>query len=212
MYIDHQEPGERVNYPDNEWLETQIHAACHGDNDAFTNIVQEYQTPVFNLCYRMLGAPDEAEEAAQESFWRAYQSLKKYDPHKSFATWLLSIAAHYCIDLLRKRRMTILSMDILPENEAADHNPGPEASFFESEEQKIIRGLLTHLNSEDRAAIIMRYWYEFSEDEISKALSLSVSAVKSRLHRARLELARLWQTNQKSAARMPRRQYESPAF
>lgn len=77
---------------------TWILQAKNGSDEAFTYIVETYQTPVYNLCYRMLGHVEAAEDAAQETFLRAYQHLHRYDIKRSFATWLLSITAHYCID------------------------------------------------------------------------------------------------------------------
>ena len=198
--------------PEIAWLNTQVLAARQGSDEAFELLVDKYQKPVYNLCYRMLGDPAEAEDAAQESFWRAYQSLKKYDPQRPFATWLLAISAHYCIDLIRKRRMVVLPMDILREEDAPDLTPGPETRFLQGEERVAIQNLLSNLNSQDRAAVIMRYWYEFSYEEIAEALSLSVSAVKSRLHRSRIELAELWQTKQINHTKAARSQYESPAL
>ena len=85
--------------------------AQKGDPEGFTNLVESYQTPVYNLCYRMLGNATEAEDAAQEAFLRAYTSIKRYDKDRPFATWLLSIAAHYCIDQIRKRRMSLISRE-----------------------------------------------------------------------------------------------------
>ena len=82
-----------------------ITKALDGDDSAFGQLVEKYQRPVFSLCYRMLGNSKAAEDAAQESFIRAYNHLKRYDPNRSFATWLLSIASHYCIDQMRKRRL-----------------------------------------------------------------------------------------------------------
>ena len=79
---------------DPQWIEK----ARNGDDEAFAMLVTTYQNPVYNLCYRMLGESNAAEDAAQETFWRAYQNLKHYDLDRSFITWLLSIAAHYCID------------------------------------------------------------------------------------------------------------------
>jgi RNA polymerase sigma-70 factor, ECF subfamily len=198
-----------VNQVETDW----ITKALHHDDEAFTHLVETYQTPVYNLCYRMLGDSGEAEDAAQESFWRAYQSIQRYDPQRSFITWLLSIAAHYCIDQIRKRRMNTLSLDMLPEGDIADsHIPTPESSYTRREEQERMRRMLQSLNAEDRAAIIMSYWYDFSDQEIGETLKLSVSAVKSRLFRARRELARLWQTEQPAAAIPQRRHHESPAF
>ncbi len=197
-----------MNSNESEWLRQ----ALQGDEEAFAHLVETYQAQVFNLCYRMLGDPAEAEDAAQECFWRAYQAMRKYDPGRSFATWLLSIAAHYCIDQIRKRRMVVLPMDILPEEEAPDSMPGPESHFNRREEQAQVHQLLDKLSSQDRAAIIMRYWYDLSDEEIAVALSLTVSALKSRLHRARKELALNWQNNQATGASSQRRYHEIPVF
>lgn len=191
-----------------EWLQQ----ALNGDEGAYANIVETYQRPVFNLCYRMLGDPIDAEDAAQETFWRAYQALNRYDPRRSFPTWLLSIAAHYCIDQQRKRRIPILSVDLLPEEDAPDPAPNPEKVVSELEETSQMRRLLSKLGPQDRAAIILRYWYEFSEEEIARTLNLTVSAVKSRLHRARKDLAQNWQENQARSALSERRKHESPAI
>ncbi len=191
-----------------EWIQQ----ALGGDDAAFSNLVETYQRPVYNLCYRMLGDAIDAEDAAQETFWRAYQNLKRYDQQRSFATWLLSIAAHYCIDQQRKRRIPILSVDLLPEEDAPDPAPNPEKVVGELEESFQMRQLLKDLSPQDRAAIILRYWYEFSEEEISRTLSLTVSAVKSRLHRARKALAASYQEQQVLNALPGRRNHESPAL
>ena len=190
--------------------------AQQGSDEAFTKLVETYQTPVFNLCYRMLGEPDLAEDAAQETFLRAFQHLHRYDQKRSFATWLLSIAAHYCIDRLRRRKFSMFSMDAEDEEgnsfEIPDpDSPNPEAESIKGQMQARIQSMLKDLDETDRAAIIMRYWYDYSEVEIAESLRLTVSAVKSRLHRARKELAGLWQEKEANAD-TERRIYESPAF
>lgn len=175
-------------YPDRgeaAWLER----ARRGDELAFAELVEAYQVPVYNLCYRMMGDAAEAEEAAQESFWRAYRGLNRYDPSRKFSTWLLSIASHYCIDLLRKRRMQLVSLDELqPWGEMSDPTPGPESSLAHAEQASELRALLNGLGGQDRAAVILRYWYSLSTEEIAATLGLTEKAVKSRLHRARREL------------------------
>ncbi len=195
---------------ESEWLQKAI----QGDQDAFANIVETYQRPVYNLCYRMLGEALEAEDAAQETFWRAYQNLRRYDPNRSFPTWLLSIAAHYCIDQQRKRRFNTLALDILPEEDVPDTAPSPEKVFGRLEEMGQLNRVLSKLGPQDRAAIILRYWYDFSEEEIARNLSLTVSAVKSRLFRARKELAQTWEVQavNGSAGQPERRKHESPAI
>ena len=195
---------------------TWVLQAQQGNQDAFTYLVETYQKPVYNLCYRMLGEPESAEDAAQETFLRVYQHLHRYDRKRPFATWMLSIAAHYCIDRLRKRKFAIFSIDQeddegpafeLPDPAA----PDPEAESVKREARDRLHGLLGSLDGTDRAAVIMRYWHDLSEAEIAEALHLTVSAVKSRLHRARRELAGLWQ-EEKPTPRTQRRPHESPAF
>jgi RNA polymerase sigma-70 factor (ECF subfamily) len=159
----------------------------------------------------MLGDAQEAEDASQETFWRAYQALRRYDQQRSFITWLLSIAAHYCIDQQRKRRFPILALDILPDEDAPDPAPDPEKVFNELEQRGQMQRLLSHLGPQDRAAIVLRYWYEFSEEEIARTLSLTVSAIKSRLFRARKEMALVWE-KQSSQSLPERRKNESPAL
>jgi RNA polymerase sigma-70 factor (ECF subfamily) len=141
----------------------------------------------------MLGNPEDAEDAAQETFWRAFQGISRYDPKRSFGTWLLSIAAHHCIDRLRKKRLPLLSLEsLLPEDDAPDPAPGPERQADRKQQQSDVQELLAALGREERAMIVMRYWYDMSYEEIGRSLSCSVSAVKSRLHRARQTLAQRW--------------------
>ena len=195
-----------MNANEMDWLTL----AQKGDDDAFASLVNQYQTPVYNLCYRMLGNPQEAEDAAQESFWRAYQAIRRYDRGRPFATWLLSIAAHYCIDQQRKRRLPTREIEDWMEEVVPDNFPSPESIAGQNQQNELLRQYLNKLNPQDRAALILRYWYEFSEEEISQTLKLSSSAVKSRLHRARLKLATLLQAEQNASDE--RIQDESPAF
>ena len=162
----------------------------------------------------MLGDALEAEDAAQETFIRAYRSIRRYDRTKPFASWLLAIAAHYCIDQIRKRRLNLVSVEEMGYVELSDDKPSPEASLSRSEEQDRVRSLLTHLGAVDRAAVVMYYWYDFSYEEIAESLSISLSAVKSRLHRARREMALKWTelSEQIQSVEMSHHGEHSPAF
>jgi RNA polymerase sigma-70 factor (ECF subfamily) len=166
-----------------------------GDQAAFGRLVTAYQTPVYNLSYRMLGNAAEAEEAAQETFLRAYKHLRSYDPQRPFHSWLLSIASHYCIDRLRRRRITWLSFeDEIATPDAVwptGDTPNPESVVAQREREAYIQELLAGLSPTDRAAITLRYWYDYSYEEIAETLTLTVSAVKSRLYRARRALAEM---------------------
>ena len=178
--------------------------AQKGDANAFTSLVEAYQKPVYNLCYRMLGNAEDAEDAAQETFLRAFQSLKHYDPDRSFSTWLLSIAAHYCIDRIRRQRYRIISFEELPFPDVADDSPGVETRISHKQEQEQIQTLLNSLNPIDRAAMVLYYWYDLSYEEICQELGLSISQLKSRMHRARLAMAQKW-NEKKTNNLMPER-------
>jgi len=192
-----------------------IEQALRGDQAAFGHLVQAYERPVYNLTYRLLNDPAEAEDAAQETFLRAFQHLQRYDHGRPFGTWLLSIAAHYCIDRLRRRRFSFTSFDEDEDGHALElpdtAAPSPELETVHREQREQLQGYLQKLNSVDRAAIVLRYWHDCSEAEIAATLNLTVSAVKSRLHRARRELGDLWQDEGSRTSRA-RRPHESPAF
>ena len=198
-----------MNFSETEILQK----ALQKDDGAFAELVEKYQSPVYNLCFRMLGSEVEAEDAAQETFWRAYQALNRYDPNRSFITWLLSIAAHLCIDQQRKRKVTIIEMDEYEDFDIADRSPQPEARVIHRQEEEIIARSLNQLSDLDRAAVILRYWQGFSEEEIASSLSLAVSAVKSRLHRARLQLAGLLKEEGKQLfVEVEKEHHGTPAF
>ena len=168
-------------------------AAQHGDRSAFMRLVEAYQRPVYNLCYRMLGGDAaEAEDAAQETFLRAYTKLNTYNSSRKFSSWLFSIASHYCIDRLRQRRYQFIGWDELPAPDQAvlsSPEPQPEAAALSREEQATLHTLLNSLPADYRAATILRYWHELSYEEIAETLQTSVSAIKSRLFRARQMMA-----------------------
>jgi RNA polymerase sigma-70 factor (ECF subfamily) len=185
-----------------------LELALQGNQDAYTQIVETYQNPVYNLCYRMLGNPQAAEDAAQETFWRAYSNLQRYDSQRSFVTWLLSIAAHYCIDQQRRKRLMTVDLDEIIEFSAEDPAPNPERSLLDTEFSEEIQRQLNDLNENDRAVLVLRYFYELSEEEICQTLQITKSAVKSRLHRARQHMADQWSFSQESQA-TERRQHES---
>ena len=181
---------------ESEWLIK----AQKGDSQAFGYLVENYQRPVYNLCYRMLGNPQDAEDAAQETFLRAYKSMRRYDNQRSFSTWILSIAAHYCIDQIRRRRYPVVSVEDMTMPDLPDTSPGLETRLSRKEEQRRVRAILNVLEPVDRAAVVMYYWYDFSYQEICEALSLTTSAVKSRLHRARRAMAQEWLDRQPQTA------------
>jgi RNA polymerase sigma-70 factor, ECF subfamily len=184
-----------------------IQASIQGDQDAFAEIVYSYMDAVFNLCYRMLGERTEAEDATQEAFLRAYNNLSRYDMERSFKTWLLSIASNHCIDRIRKRKIHLMSLDEpLPSGlplEISSDAPIPEDIVIRREQTKMIQGMLDELAPEYRAAVVLRYWYDYSYIEIAQALNTTESAIKSRLFRARQMLAEKYEDSRASQPERP---------
>ncbi len=181
-------------------MEDQLLAARaqRGDKDAFAQLVETYQTPVYNLAYRMLGNANDAEDAAQETFLRAYAQLKKFHADQKFATWLLSICAHHCIDRLRRRRFSWLSLEDGPLNDTLVSNaPGPDDELLRRESQQEIERLLERLSPANRLVVVLRYWHEQSIEEIANTTGDTVGAVKVRLHRARQALGREMVTDER---------------
>lgn len=169
-----------------QWIEQ----ARGGDDEAFEMLVDAYQGPVFNLCYRILGDARDAEDAAQEAFLRAYRNLHRYDSSRKFVNWMLTIASNYSIDQVRKRRMVLLPIEKLPgfrPEKSQKRGPGDRLEISDTASQ--VQELLESLSPLDRSAVILRYWDDLSYDEIGEVLELSVSAVRSRLHRSRRALA-----------------------
>lgn len=170
---------------DTKWVDQ----ACDGNRDAFGHLFEVYQKPVYNLAFRFLGSPLEAEDAVQETFLRAYAHLDSYSAQHSFRTWLLSITAHVCIDQLRHE--SVLGIGRLGSDETTASGFDPEITALRHERDLEVDQLLDTLPRECQELLVLRYWYDLSYREISQIAGLSESAIKSRLYRARRQLARL---------------------
>jgi RNA polymerase sigma-70 factor, ECF subfamily len=166
------------------WVEQTL----GGDREAFGKLMHRYAGAVYNLAYRMLGSAEEAEDASQEIFLRAYTRLSSFDRARRFSTWLLSIGSNYCIDRLRRRRFAWMTLDdvvyTVPSTER-----GPERSALDQERREVVQQALQRLPENYRLVTVLRYWHDLSYDEIARATGLTESAIKTRLHRARHMLA-----------------------
>ena len=165
-----------------------IEQALEGNQTAFGQLMHQYAGAVYNLAYRMLGNAQDAEDAAQEIFLRAYTRLESFDQTRRFSTWLLSIGSNYCIDRLRRRRFAWLTLDDvafwLPSNDRT-----PERSALDSDQQATVQRALQRLPENYRLVTVLRYWHDMSYDEIAQTTGLTESTIKTRLHRARHMLA-----------------------
>ena len=164
-----------------------------GDLDAFNALVLAYQGQVYNLCLRMLGSPQAAEDAAQEAFIAAYRAVPRFRGGR-FRAWLLRIAANACYDELRRRR----SRPQVPlEAPADDERPSAELPSSDepleqrAERLELARCLqegLASLPPDQRLAVILRDVQGLAYEEVAEATGASLGTVKSRISRGRAAL------------------------
>jgi RNA polymerase sigma-70 factor, ECF subfamily len=166
-----------------------VSAARDGDRQAFAGLVERYGRPIYSLAYRMLGNAEDAEDAAQETFLRAYRSLRAYDFRRPFSTWMLSIAAHHCIDCLRRRR-AVVSLDDAPSwRQVPSDGIDPDRAAEDADEAERIEAGLLALPDDYRLVLVLRYWHDLGYSDMASVFGETESAIKSRLHRARRQLA-----------------------
>ena len=169
-----------IEQPDSYYIDKVL----QGESNAFSTLLSRYRNLVFTLCVKIIGNTDEAEDIAQETFVKAYQSISKYNGSAKFSSWLYRIAYNACMDHLKKKKR-------VKEKEE-------EASFFQdqydesslkelsdSEKSTYIKEALNQLPELDRAILTLFYYQDESVGEIAKTLKISLSNVKIKLHRSR---------------------------
>lgn len=173
-----------------------IAAAKRGDTTAFDQLVEAHQDRIFNLCYWQLGNREDAADAAQDCFVRAFRSLSKFRSESTFATWLHRIAVNVCFDARHKKRKMPLSYSDLGNeddspltNSANPSSDNPEQLSLRREQQQAVRRALANLPEHYRIALVLFEIEGYSYETISGILKLPSGTVKSRINRARLALA-----------------------
>ena len=164
----------------------------NGDTSAFGEIVLRYQDKIYNLCRYMLGNADDAEDAAQDSFLKAYQALPKFQPDALLYTWLYRIATNTCIDYRRRPVFEPLfgraeEGDKLIHDRASDA-PSPEKLYQSKQIDRALQECLEVLSPKLRGIIVLKEVEGLSYEEIGETLDISMGTVKSRIARAREEL------------------------
>jgi RNA polymerase sigma-70 factor, ECF subfamily len=161
-----------------------------GDPSTFERIVKTYQDRIYNLCYYLLGNPQDAEDAAQDVFIKAFRNLKGFRPEASLYTWLYRIGVNTCLDQKKKLRPEPLKNESQAEG-LASTEPSPERRYQSKEIGQAINSALEQLSKNSRAVIVLKEIEGLPYEEIAEVLNTSVGTIKSRLSRAREELRRL---------------------
>jgi len=157
-----------------------------GDKFAFRQLVEKYQNSVINACYRFLRNKEEAEEVAQEVFLKVYLSLNTYQPKTKFSTWLFKIVVNSCLNKLRDKKK--FSASQLDEDFPAPSEDQPDKSLEQEELRMLVRNAVDSLPENQRAVILLNQYENFSYQDMAKILDCSVSAIESRLFRAKESL------------------------
>ena len=176
--------------PDDRALVAQ---SLRGDTSAFGELVLRHQDRLYNTVYRLLDNADDAQDVVQEAFLNAYQSLRLFKGDAQFFTWLYRIAVNSAISLRRKRRVVLTTdtppagrLALEPVDESEVTNPGH--ALERAEDERRLQDALNRLTPEYRAVLVLKEIEGLKYEEIAATLQVPIGTVRSRLHRARLEL------------------------
>jgi len=172
-----------------------VTAAKAGDAAAFEELVNRYEKKIFRLTMNITRNREDAEDAMQDAFMKAYSHLDRFHEESRFYTWLVRIAANEALMRLRKRRPNQFSLDEPIESEddfvpqqIEDWGPSPEQRFAQTEMRDILRGVIEELPPDFRVVFLLRDVEGLSTEETAETVGISEAAVKSRLLRGRLKL------------------------
>ena len=160
-----------------------VQACIHGDRSAFADLVGRYERPLFNAAYRVTGSVEDAMDATQAAFVRAFENLGSYDPSRRFFSWIYRIVLNQSLNIVGKRRLTT---ELNSETPARANDP--EATCAASEMVQHLELALMQLEPEGRAMILLKHIEGFSYREIGEVLGIHEKTVKSRLFVARRKL------------------------
>jgi len=162
-----------------------------GDLNAFGLIIQDYQSSVFNVCYRILGNRQEAEDLVQEAFLRAYQQIGKFDLSRPFGPWMRTLAANLCYNHLKRARLNRVPLEDERDTIKDDPEHGPEGTLEINQEHLALYQAIWKLPDIQRMALELRHFQGLSYQEMAEAMKLPLNTVRSHLYRGRQNLAEL---------------------
>lgn len=176
-----------------------VEAAKKGDQSAYTQIMVRYREPIYYLVLKMIRNESDAEDLAIESFEKAFKKLEQYTPQYAFSTWLFRIATNHCIDFIRKKKLKTTSIDEEIEGkkggtwsvQVQSHTKDPEEKFIEKQKISLMRTYVEKLEEPYKTLVTLRYFKEWSYDEIASDQNIPLGTVKAQLFRSRALLSEL---------------------
>jgi len=174
-----------------------VQRALDGDEKAFTRLLARYKDAIYFMLLKMVNNRNDAEDLTLEAFGKAFKNIHQYSPTYAFSTWLFKIASNNCIDFLRRKKGTYVTIE---NNESGQNNeavrlkskePDPEEKLIRQQKAILLHRVVRHLKPRYRMLVELRYFREYSYEEIAKELDLPLGTVKAQLFRAREMLFKL---------------------
>lgn len=168
-----------------------VQKARVGDQKAYAELLGRYRDAIYFMLLKMVNNPVDAEDLTIEAFGKAFKNITQYTPNFAFSTWLFKIATNNCIDFIRKKRASTISLDQSGDNPDTtsvtilSDTPDPEAHLINNQKIKLLREVVNKLKPRYRSLVELRYFKEYSYEEISQELDLPLGTVKAQLFRAR---------------------------
>jgi RNA polymerase sigma-70 factor, ECF subfamily len=168
-----------------------VDMAKTGDEKAFASLMNRYRDSIYFLLLKMVSNTSDAEDLTIEAFGKAFRNLDSFTPDFAFSTWLFKIATNNCIDFIRKKQTSPSPIDQLQDDldsltvNIQSDLPDPEESLINDQKIAVLRGIVNQLKPRYRRLIELRYYKEYSYEEIARALELPIGTVKAQLFRAK---------------------------
>jgi RNA polymerase sigma-70 factor (ECF subfamily) len=169
-----------------------VESALTGDEKAFAKLLSKYKDAIYFMLLKMVNNKSDAEDLTIEAFGKAFKNLHQYSPSYAFSTWLFKIASNNCIDFLRKKKGVHISIESNPDSNDNEQtirlkskDPNPEEKLIRIQKAILLRRIVHKLKPRYRTLVELRYFREYSYEEIAKELNLPLGTVKAQLFRAR---------------------------
>lgn len=165
--------------------------ALKGDEKAYAELLDRYKDAIYYMLLKMVNNKSDAEDLTIEAFGKAFKNIEQYTPNYAFSTWLFKIATNNCIDFIRKKKANLISLDQNADDQdnlgtpLQSDSPDPEEDMIKNQRIALMRNVVSKLKPRYRTLIELRYFREFSYEEIAAELSLPIGTVKAQLFRAR---------------------------
>jgi len=168
-----------------------VEEAKKGNEKAFASLMNRYRDSIYYMLLKMVNNPYDAEDLTIEAFGKAFRNIESYTPRYAFSTWLFKIATNNCVDFIRKKQLAPTPLDHLQDSmdnvtvNIQSDLPDPEESLINHQKIAALKDIVSQLKPRYKALIELRYYKEYSYEEISSELKLPIGTVKAQLYRAK---------------------------